>query len=1061
MPGAWKTVRVFISSTFRDMHAERDHLVKVTFPALRERLSNHRVYLVDVDLRWGVTSEQAENEQVLDLCLQQIDECRPFFVGILGERYGWAPERLPDSTRRRFGWADAHPGASVTELEILHGALRQTGASPRAFFYFRDPAALAEVPEPLRSDVFAETDPERILRLADLKDRIRRNGCPLLDPYAARWNPEAYDRPSRSRGRLDGLEEFGRRVHDDLWAAIRDELRLPETPPAEAAADPLAEEEDYHERFMESRLRVYVGRESLSGTLTAFADDDDPVACLVSGPSGSGKSAALAHFVLDYRRRRPDVLVVPHFVGASPRSSNLREMLRRFCLVLKGRFGFAEEAPEEVTKLALTFRQFLGRVPADVRVLFVIDALNQLDETDRAQELGWLPAELPPHVKVVASCISGSGRTEPVLEEFGRRMYCDLQVAPLGDAERREIIRQVPSLSAKTLDDSQVRALLSNPATTNPLFLLVALEELRGFGSYERLNERIASLPREGDAVTDLFTQVIERLEEEFDAELVREVLTLLASARRGLAERELQDLVAGLPAADDLFPVLRQLRAYLQSRGGLLDFYHRNLFKAVRLRYLDGPAPQRSAHGRLAEYFGGQPSRPSVGTSGTLNFRKLDELPWQQLRAGRPAELEATLTDFDFVMAKCEAGLLYPLLDDYRRALGPGRHAGQSPLALWAAFFEQRVHLLGPADQHWPAHRILLQIAVEHGDDSPVTRAAERWLEEGRCHWTWLRRRTRPAEAPAQACVGSVAVGDSVVDMRVGAAGDRAVVLTGRYVALRNSVDRWALVTVDLRSLEVVRAEPLADDGGPRPRRWTQASELPGAPAAPRVDFRRKGPGAAPGERALKLVGYHIPELTRDWEPVALLDGGRRLVTGTHDGIVRIWDRQALEKGGPSADDDPEARRVLDEARGAWDVDGPATYDDLLDEQRRVAELGLDLMTNAADRASWDTWRTMNRDLEHVAFGFRSPVRIDLFRLADRRVLAAWVSDVPLIEPDYDNVVMTASLMIRAVRSGQGLAVETTTGTATLLTPMRGGRAVDLVDLDRPAEAGAEGVGR
>ena len=40
MSGTWKTVRVFISSTFRDMHAERDHLVKVVFPALREELES-------------------------------------------------------------------------------------------------------------------------------------------------------------------------------------------------------------------------------------------------------------------------------------------------------------------------------------------------------------------------------------------------------------------------------------------------------------------------------------------------------------------------------------------------------------------------------------------------------------------------------------------------------------------------------------------------------------------------------------------------------------------------------------------------------------------------------------------------------------------------------------------------------------------------------------------------------------------------------------------------------------------------------------------------------------
>src|SRR5271156_1124001 len=65
MSGTWRTVRVFLSSTFRDMHAERGNLVKVVFPALRERLLPSRLELLDIDLRCGVTREQAESEQVI------------------------------------------------------------------------------------------------------------------------------------------------------------------------------------------------------------------------------------------------------------------------------------------------------------------------------------------------------------------------------------------------------------------------------------------------------------------------------------------------------------------------------------------------------------------------------------------------------------------------------------------------------------------------------------------------------------------------------------------------------------------------------------------------------------------------------------------------------------------------------------------------------------------------------------------------------------------------------------------------------------------------------------
>ena len=83
-----RTIRVFLSSTFRDFGEERDLLVRRVFPSLCARLKDRCVDLVDVDLRWGITAQEAERGEVLPICLAEIDRARPYFIGMLGERYG-------------------------------------------------------------------------------------------------------------------------------------------------------------------------------------------------------------------------------------------------------------------------------------------------------------------------------------------------------------------------------------------------------------------------------------------------------------------------------------------------------------------------------------------------------------------------------------------------------------------------------------------------------------------------------------------------------------------------------------------------------------------------------------------------------------------------------------------------------------------------------------------------------------------------------------------------------------------------------------------------------------
>ena len=79
--------------------------------------------------------------RTLELCLSEIEKCN-FFIGLLGERYGWVPNKYVVPDTPEFDWVRSYPtGASVTELEMHCAALANSKKmKDKAFFYLRDPA---------------------------------------------------------------------------------------------------------------------------------------------------------------------------------------------------------------------------------------------------------------------------------------------------------------------------------------------------------------------------------------------------------------------------------------------------------------------------------------------------------------------------------------------------------------------------------------------------------------------------------------------------------------------------------------------------------------------------------------------------------------------------------------------------------------------------------------------------------------------------------------------------------------------------------------------------------
>ena len=702
MSASWKTIRVFISSTFRDMQAERDHLVRFVFPRLRERLLKHRIHLVDVDLRWGVTGDEDAGE----VCREVIGECRPRFLCMLGGRYGWVPEGK---------------ACSITADEIDFGVLNpppNDHGPVRAFFYFRHDAATARMVEDKAGDYREPEGSENASKLAALKKTVIAAGhTPHIYGEDATWDTGAK--------RLTGLKKFGDRVLCDLFKSIsRDpELAARFTAESGAVSDEFAEEAEQMDAFIEERTERYVlgSRKHVLDKLEAFATAEPAVAgpniFVLTGDPGSGKSALLAHFCR-HSTLNPQLstLLIPHFIGASTGSTDLRRTLRRLCHELARAAGNTETLPLDIKDLITHFQKLLAEAAGRRRVILVFDALNQFDATDGAHWLNWLPRELPPGVSIVASVIAPADgqpehqtlailRTRP-----GTRME---KLEPLTEADTLAIIEGCLRRYAKRLSPEQLAALLAKPASRLPLYILTALEELRTLGTYEEITDRMEKLP--GDARALFGWILTERLARDpgfrdregrpCGAALVEKFAACLGVSRHGLSPAELAALLDPGDPLGNVAALLRLLRPSLMHRGELLDFYHGQFREAAGASHLATPEKQRAAHQSVATCLQAFADPQRDGQCRDATPHALSELPHHQTRAEAWPDLIATLENIFFLEAKVTHGMAFDLAENFTAAVDalPPEHVERQRLRLLDEALRRDLHFIARHAQDYP----------------------------------------------------------------------------------------------------------------------------------------------------------------------------------------------------------------------------------------------------------------------------------------------------------------------------------------------------------------------
>ena len=163
---------IFVSSTFKDMQAERDIIRQKVFPAINKAAGCHNDHIEFCDLRWGIDTlnqnEQEASIKIMNVCLNELGRSDDLMVVLLGDRYGWIPgagylQKLQE-TQNITSKIEC---MSATAFEIEHGVFYR---NKRALVYFRKIEDVGET-----GILFWKNDCEKVLSYLKQQKEIRSN----------------------------------------------------------------------------------------------------------------------------------------------------------------------------------------------------------------------------------------------------------------------------------------------------------------------------------------------------------------------------------------------------------------------------------------------------------------------------------------------------------------------------------------------------------------------------------------------------------------------------------------------------------------------------------------------------------------------------------------------------------------------------------------------------------------------------------------------------------------------------------------------------------------------
>lgn len=570
----WRTYSVFVSSTFADMQAERDYLQTHVFPLINGELRRYCISLRIIDLRFGINtleiSEESVEEKVLRVCMDEINRSRPFFLGLLGNRYGTTPKesKLPRLAKQ-------YKGQSITAIEIMHGFLQRDDIQG-CLFMERDSACYEHIPLKVRREKYDDScNPEKQQdweKLQSLKQSIKkrltekqRSEC--FHEYIARWD---------GHGMTD-LDDFGITVKE----AILNEIHAHYT--AEHNEEPFVDEQRTQEEFLHLHRERRYQRNNLFENVSRMILGGSMVA--ITGPEGSGKSSLYTALV-DNFCQRDNVITLFHATDTGEENRNIDYMLARWIYQLELRLGVSHQNTSDAKARITYFRNLLRKVPEGLTIVLFIDGVEGFHQTLEGKYLTFYPKSIIANCCLCCTCLPDVA--DELLTYHHSLQRYDMPVLTRDEAEG--IIHTYAEYEDKELYPQNVNTLLSKGTETltcyeSPLWLVIALQYVTRLNQrdfldavdraeqYEKsfdkgliasIDEKIKSFPYREE---ELFAAYLNRIGEAYGV-LPTKVFQYLSASYNGLDECVLAELLGDVWDLRTFSIVRGFLRGFITEQG-------------------------------------------------------------------------------------------------------------------------------------------------------------------------------------------------------------------------------------------------------------------------------------------------------------------------------------------------------------------------------------------------------------------------------------------------------------------------------------------------------------